>query len=50
MGKVECRAKSSKLRGIFPGLGNHSLELVLGLIGVLTDILFLGLEVDHFLL
>ena len=50
MGKVECRAESSKLYGIFPSLGYHSLELVLGLIGVLTDILFLGLEADHFLL
>ena len=49
-GKVECRAESSKLHGIFPGLGNHSLELVLGLVGVLMGFLFLGLEACHFLL
>ena len=40
----------SKLGGIFPGLGDHSLELVLGLIGVLMGFLFLGLEVRHLLL
>ena len=50
MGKVECRAESSKLCGIFPGLGDHSLELVLGLIGLLMGFLFLGLEARHFIL
>ena len=49
-GKVEGRAESSKLRGIFPGLGDHSLELVLGLIGVLMGFPFLGLEAHHLLL
>ena len=49
-GKVECRVELSKLRGIFPRLGNHNLELVLGLIGVLTGFLFLGLEAHHLLL
>ena len=50
MGKVECRAESSKLCGIFPVLGDHSLELVLGLVGVLMGYPFLGLEAHHFLL
>ena len=50
MSKVECRAESSKLHDIFPGLGDHSLELVLGLIGVLTGFPFLGLEAHHLLL
>ena len=48
--KVECQAKSSKLHGIFPGLGDPSLELVLSLIGVLTGFPFLGLEAHHLLL
>ena len=48
--KVEARAESSKLHGIFPSLGDRSLELVLGLVGVLTGFLFLGLEARHFLL
>ena len=48
--KVEFWAKSSKLRSIFPHLGNHSLELVLSLIGMLMGFLFLGLEVHHLLL
>ena len=48
--KVERWAESSKLRGIFPGLGNHSLELILSLVGVLMGFLFLGLEAWHFLL
>ena len=50
MGKVEGRAESFKLRGIFPGLSDHSLELVLGLIGMLTGFPFLGLEARPFLL
>ena len=50
MGKVECRVESSKLRGIFLGLGGHILELVLSLIGMLTGFPFLGLEARHFLL
>ena len=50
IGKVEGQAESSKLHGIFPGLGDHNLELVLRLVGVLTDFPFLGLEADHFLL
>ena len=50
MGKVECRVESSKLRGIFPDLGDHNLELVLGLIGVLMGFPFLGLEARHLLL
>ena len=49
-GKVKCRAESSKLHGIFPDLGDHSLELVLGLIGELMGFPFLGLEARHFLL
>ena len=49
-GKVECRTESSKLRGIFLGLGDHSLELVLGLVGMLTGFPFLGLEARHLLL
>ena len=40
----------SKLRGIFPGLGDHNLELVLGLVGILTGFPFLGLEARHLLL
>ena len=48
--RVKCWAESSKLRGIFLGLGDRSLELVLGLIGVLTGFPFLGLEACHFLL
>ena len=47
--KVEGRAESSKLRGIFPDLGDDNLELVLDLVGVLTSFLFLGLEACHFL-
>ena len=35
LSKVEGLAESSKLCGIFPGLGDHSLELVVGLIGML---------------
>ena len=42
--------ESSKLRGIFPSLGNHSLELVLGLVSMLTGFPFLGLEARHLLL
>ena len=49
-GKDECRAESSKLHDIFPGLGDHSLELVLGLNGVLTGFPFLGLEARHLFL
>ena len=49
-GKVECRAESSKLHGIFPRLGDHNVELVLSLVGVLTSFPFLGLEARHFLL
>ena len=49
LSKVEGRAESSKLYGIFPGLSNHNLELVLGLIGVLTGFPFLSLEARHFL-
>jgi len=48
--KVEGWVESSKLYGIFPGLGDHSLELVLGLVDVLTGFLFLGLEACHLLL
>ena len=49
MGKVECRVESSKFCGIFLGLGNHSLELVLGLVAVLAGFPFLGLEARHLL-
>jgi len=35
---------------ILPGLGDRSLQLVLGLVGVLTGFPFLGLEARHFLL
>ena len=42
--------ESSKLHGIIPGLGDHSLELVLGLVGMLVGFPFLGLEARHFLL
>jgi len=49
MSKIECRVESSKLHGIFPGLGNHSLELVLGLADMLMGFPFLGLEVRHLL-
>ena len=48
--KVECQVESSKLHDIFPGLGDHSLELVLGLIGLLMGFPFLGLEARHLLL
>ena len=48
--KVEGRVESSKLHSIFPGLGNHNLEVVLCLIGMLMGFLFLGLEARHFLL
>lgn len=48
--KVEGQAESSKLCGIFLGLGDHSLKLVLGLIGVLMGFPFLGLEARHVLL
>ena len=48
--KVECQVESSKLHDIFPGLGDHSLELVLGLVGILTGFPFLGLEARHLLL
>ena len=48
--RVKGRVESSKLHHIFPGLGDHSLELVLGLIGLLTAFLFLGLEARHSLL
>ena len=48
--KVECQVESSKLRGIFSGLGDHNLELVLGLIGMLMGFPFLGLEARHLLL
>ena len=48
--KVEGWAESSKLRGIFPDLGDDNLELVLDLVGVLTSFLFLGLEACHLLL
>ena len=47
--KVEGQAESFKLCGIFPSLGDHSLELVLGLVGVLMGFPFLGLEAHHFL-
>ena len=47
---VEGRVESSKLHGIFLSHGGHSLELVLGLVGVLMGFLFLGLEACHFLL
>ena len=50
MGKVEGQAESSKLRSIFPGIGNHDLELVLDLIGVLMGFPFLGLDARHLLL
>ena len=50
MSKVECRAESSKLRSTFPSIGDHSLELVLGLVGVLMGFPFLGLEARHLLL
>lgn len=50
MGKVECRAESSKLHDIFPSIGDHSLELVLGLISMLMGFLFLGLQAHHLLL
>ena len=49
-GKDECRAESSKLHDIFPGLGDHILELFLGLVDVLTGFPFLGLEAHHLLL
>jgi len=48
-GKVEGQAELFKLHGIFPGLGDHSLELVLDLVGVLTGFPFLGLEARHLL-
>ena len=48
--KVEAQAESSKLRGIFLGLGDYSLELVLALVNVLMGFLFLGLEARNFLL
>ena len=50
MGKVVCRAESSKLCSIFPCFGDHRLELVLDLIGMLTGFLFLSLEALPFLL
>ena len=50
MGKVKCQAESSKLRSIFPGLGDRSLELILSLVGVLIGFPFLGLEAYYFLL
>ena len=50
MSKAECQAESSKLHGICHGLRDHSLELVLGLIDVLTGFPFLGLEAHHLLL
>ena len=50
MSKIECRVESSKLHGIFPGLGDHSLKFVFGLVGVLTGFPFLGLEARHLLL
>ena len=49
MGKVEGWVESFMLYGIFPGLGDHSLELVLGLVGTLTGFPFLGLEAHHLL-
>ena len=49
-GKVEGWAESFKLYGIFPSLGDHSLELVLSLIDVLMFFPFLGLEARHLLL
>jgi len=49
-GKVKGRAESSKLHGIFPSLGDHNLELVLSLVGVLTSFSFLGTEARHLLL
>ena len=49
-GKVEFRAESSKLHSIIPGLGDHNLKLVLGLIGLLMGFPFLGLEARHLLL
>ena len=50
LSKVEGLAESSKLCGIFPGLGGHNLELALSLVGMLTGFPFLGLEARHFLL
>ena len=50
MGKVEGQAESSKLCGIFLGLGDHSVELVLGLISVLMGFPFLGPEAHLLLL
>ena len=47
--KVEFRAESSKLHSIFPSLGDHNLELVLGLVSVLMGFPFLGLEARHLL-
>ena len=49
MGKVEGQAESSKLCGIFLGLGDHSVELVLSLVSVLMGFPFLGLEARHLL-
>jgi len=48
--KVEGQVESSKLHGIFPSLGDHSLELVLSLIGVLIGLTFLDLAALHLLL
>ena len=48
--KVEGQVESSKLHGIFPDLGDHNLELVFGLIGVLMGFSFLGLEAHLLLL
>ena len=48
--KVEGWVESFMLYGIFPGLGDHSLELVLGLVVVLMGFPFLGLEACHLLL
>ena len=47
--KVEGWVESSKLYGIFPGLGDCSLKLVLGLVSVLMGFPFLGLVAHHFL-
>ena len=49
-GKVEAWVESSKLHSIFPSLGDHSLELVLSLIGVLIGFTFLDLAALHLLL